>query len=80
MQTTKIRNAFDNNMSTKLKFSKAQISKIIRSGGSFSSWLANQKKALTNVVLPLARDSLLGLVNNLNSSAINNFDRKISGK
>ena len=80
MQTTKIRNAFDNNMSTKLKFSKAQISKIIRSGGSFGSWLANQKKTLTNVVLPLARDSLLGLVNNLNSSAINNFDRKISGK
>ena len=31
-QTTKIRNAFANNMSTNLKLSKAQISKIIQSG------------------------------------------------
>ena len=28
----KLRNAFNNNMSTNLKFSKAQISKIIQSG------------------------------------------------
>ena len=32
-QKTKLRNAFNNNMSTDLKFSKAQISKIIQSGG-----------------------------------------------
>ena len=32
-QKTKLRNAFNNNMSTDLKLSKAQISKIIRSGG-----------------------------------------------
>ena len=31
-QKTKIRNAFNNNMSTDLKLSKAQISKIIQSG------------------------------------------------
>ena len=36
-QTTKIRNAFANNMSTDIKLSKAQISKIIQSGGSFGS-------------------------------------------
>ena len=30
---TKVRNAFNNNMSTDLKLSKAQISKIIQSGG-----------------------------------------------
>ena len=30
---TKLRNAFNNNMSTHLKLSKAQISKIIQSGG-----------------------------------------------
>ena len=30
---TKLRNAFDNNMSTGLKLSKGQISKIIQSGG-----------------------------------------------
>ena len=37
-QATKIRNAFDNNMSTDVKLSKAQISKIIQSVGSFGSW------------------------------------------
>ena len=48
-QTTKIRNAFASN-----------ISKIIQSGRSFSSWLANleKKKTLTNVVISLARDNL----------------------
>ena len=30
---TKLRNAFNNNMSTDLKLSKDQISKIIQSGG-----------------------------------------------
>ena len=80
-QTTKIRNAFANNMSTDIKLSKAQISKIIQSGGSFGSWLGNLgKKALTNIAIPLARDNLPGLVSNLTSSAINKFDRKISGK
>ena len=32
-QKTKLRNAFNNNMSTDLKLSKAQISKIIQSRG-----------------------------------------------
>ena len=32
-QKTKVRNAFNNNMSIDLKLSKAQISKIIESGG-----------------------------------------------
>ena len=43
-QTTKIRNTFVNNMSTCIKLSKAQISKIIQSGGSFGSWLGNLGK------------------------------------
>ena len=34
-QKTKVRNAFNNNMSTDLKLSKAQISKVIQSGGFF---------------------------------------------
>ena len=47
-----------------IKLSTAQISKIIQSGVSFGSWLANlgRKKALTNVTIPLARDNLPGLV------------------
>ena len=33
-----------------IKFSQAQISKIIQSGGSFGSWLGNlRKKALKNI-------------------------------
>ena len=31
-QTTKLRNAIENNMSTDIKLSKAQISKIVQSG------------------------------------------------
>ena len=34
-QKTKIRNAFNNNKSTDIKLSKAQINKIIKSGGLF---------------------------------------------
>ena len=43
-QTTKIRNTFAINMSANIKLSKAQTSKIIQSGGSFGSWLANLGK------------------------------------
>ena len=75
-QTTKIRNAFANNMSTDTKLSKAQISKIIQSGGSFGSWLANLgKKALPNIAIPLTRDNLPGLVSNLTSNAINKSEK-----
>ena len=38
-QKTKIRNAFNNNMPTGLKLSKAQINKIIQSGGFLSKLL-----------------------------------------
>ena len=75
-QTTKI-NAFANNMSTDIKLSKAQVSKIIQSAGSFGSWLGNSgKKAPTNVAVLLARDNLPWLVSN----TITKFERKISGK
>ena len=53
-QTTKIRNVFANNMSTDIKLSKDQISKIIQSGGSFGSQLAYLgKNALTIAAIPL---------------------------
>ena len=39
-QKTKLRNAFDNNMSTDIKLSKAQLSKIILSGGFLGSILS----------------------------------------
>ena len=78
-QTTKIRSAFVNNMSTDIKLSKAQISRIIQSGGSFGSWLGNLgKKEVTNITIPLAKDNLPELVTNFTSNAINTFDKKIS--
>ena len=73
-QTTKIRNALVNNVSTDMKLSKAQISKIMQSGGYFRSWLGNLgKKELTNIVVPLARGNLPRLATNLSSNAINKF-------
>ena len=79
-QTAEIRNAFANNISTDIKFSKTQISKI-QSGESCGSCLGNlRKKTLTNIAIPLARDNLPGLVSNLTLNAINKFERKISGK
>ena len=39
-QKTKLRNAFDNNMLTDIKLSKAQLSKIILSGGFLGSILS----------------------------------------
>ena len=49
-QTTKIRNAFAKNMSTDIKLSKAQISKLIQAGRSFGSWLGNLgNKAVTHL-------------------------------
>ena len=76
-QTTATINIFANNMSTDMKLSKAQISKIIQSGGSFGSWLSNlAKEAPTNIAIPLARGNLPGLVSNLTSNAINEFEKK----
>ena len=54
-QKTKLRNAFNNNMSTDLKLSKAQISKIIQSGGFLGSLLSKLAGPLIKVAIPLAK-------------------------
>ena len=80
-QTTKIGNAFANNISTDLRLSKAQISKIIQSVEHFGSWLSKLgKRVLINIAIPLGRDNLSGLVRNLTSNAVNKFEGKVSGK
>ena len=62
-QTTKIRNVFANNMSTDVKLSQAQISKIIPSVVSFGSWLGILgKKVITAFTISLAKENLPGLV------------------
>ena len=64
-QKAKIRNAFNNNMSTDLKLSKAQINKIIQSGGILSKLLGPLLKTgsplIKNVIKPLAKNILIPL-------------------
>ena len=56
-QTTKLRNAIENNMSTDIKLRKAQISKIIQSGGFLGKILGPLLKTglplLKSVIKPL---------------------------
>ena len=62
---TKLRNSFNNNMSTDLKLSKAQISKIIQSGEFLSRLLGPLLKSglplIKNVIKPLAKVVLIPL-------------------
>ena len=69
-QKTKLRNAFNNNMSTDLKLSKAQISKIIQSGGFLGSLLSKLAGPLMKVAIPLAKNVLAPLEITAAASAI----------
>ena len=64
-QKTKLRNALNNNMSTDLKLSKAQISKIIQSGGFLGRLLGSLLKTgiplIKNVIKLLAKIVLIPL-------------------
>ena len=64
-QKTKLRNAFNDNMSTDLKLSRAQISKIIQSGGFLGRLLGPLLKTglslIKNVIKPLAISILIPL-------------------
>ena len=69
-QKTKVRNAFNNNMLTDLKLSKAQISKRIQSGGSLGSLLSKLDGPLMKVATPLAKTVLAPLETTAAASAI----------
>ena len=59
-------------MSTDIKVSKDQISKIIQFGVFLGNMLGNLgKKVITDLAIPLARDNLSGLVSNIAPNAIN---------
>ena len=60
-QKTKLRNAFNDNMSTNLKLSKTQISKIIQSAGFLGSLLSELAGPLMKVAIPLAKNVLAPL-------------------
>ena len=76
-QTTKLRNAIENNMSTD---TKAQISKIVRSGGFLGSLLSKLAGPLMKVAVPSAKDILAPLGITAAASAIDGaIQKKVHG-
>ena len=69
-QKTKLRNAFNNNISTDLKLSKAQISKIIQSGGFLGSLLSKLAGPLMKIAISLPKKVLASLRITAAASAI----------
>ena len=67
---TKLRNAFNNNISTDVTLSKAHISKIIQSGEFVGSLLSKLAGPLIKVAIPLAKNILAPLGITTAASAI----------
>ena len=79
-QKTKLRNAFNNKMSTDLKLSKAQIFKIIQSGGFLGSLLSKLAGPSMKVAIPLTKTVLAPLGITAAASAIDaGIQKKIRG-
>ena len=60
-QNTKLRNAINNNLATDIKLSKAQIKKLIQSGGFLGKLLSKLPGPLIKLALPLAKNVLAPL-------------------
>ena len=60
-QSTKLRNAINNNLSTDIKFSKAQLKKLVKSGGFLGKLLRKLAGPLMKVAMPLAKNVLAPL-------------------
>ena len=79
-QKTKLRNAFNNNMSTYLTLSIAQISEIIQSGGFLGSLLSKLAGPLMRVAVPSTKSILASLGIAVAASAIDaGIQKKIHG-
>ena len=79
-QTTKLRNGFENNMSTNIKLSKAQRSKIIQSGGFLGSLLSKLAGPLMKIAVSIAKNILAPLGVTAAASAIDgSIQKKIHG-
>ena len=74
-QKPKLRNTFNNNMPTDLKLYKAQISKIIQSGGFLGSLLSKLSSPLMKVAMPLAK-KCFSSIQQLLQQLIQEFKRK----
>ena len=79
-QSTKLRNAINNNLATDIKFSKAKIEKIIQSGGFLGKLLSKLAGPLMKVAMPLAKNVLapLGLIAAM-SAIDGSIQKKIHG-
>ena len=79
-QNTKLRNAINNNLATDIKLSKAQIKKLIQSGGFLGKLLSKLAGPLMKVALPLAKNVLAPLGLTAAMSAIDgSIQKKIHG-
>ena len=79
-QETKLRNAFNNNMSADIKLPKAQITKIVQSGGFLGSLISKLAGSLMKVAAPLAKNILAPLGITAAASAIDaGIQKKIHG-
>ena len=79
-QKTKLRYAFNNNMATDLKLSRAQILKIIQSGGFLGSLLSKLAGPLMKVAVPWGKNVLTPLGITAAPSAIDaGIQKKIHG-
>ena len=79
-QNTKSRNAINNNLTTDIKLSKAQIKKLIQSGGFLGKLLSKLAGPLMKVAMPLAKNVLapLGLIASM-SAIDGSIQKKIYG-
>ena len=76
----KLRNALNNNSATDIKLSKAQIKKIIQSGGFLGKLLSKLAGPLMKVALPLAKNVLAPLGLTADMSAIDgSIQKKVHG-
>ena len=79
-QNTKLRNANNNNLATDVKFSTAQIKKLIQSGGFLGKLLSKLAGPLMKVAMPLAKNVLAPLGLTAAMSAIDDsIQKKIHG-
>ena len=79
-QSTKLRNAINNNSTIDTKLSKAQIKKLIQSGGFLGKLLSKLAGPLMKVALPLAKNAsaALGLTGAM-SAIDGSIQKKIHG-
>ena len=79
-QITKLRNAINNNLATDIKLSKAQIKKLIQSGGFLGKLLSKLAGPLMKVALPLDKNVVAPLGLTADMSAIDaSILKKIHG-